>query len=292
MTGKIVKGIAGFYYVKTESGNIYECRAKGIFRIRHMKPLVGDFVKIEILSEETKEGNVVEIMERKSVLLRPAVANVDQSVVIFAITKPEINLNLLDRFLIRMEIEQVDTLICLNKCDLASMEQSQKILQIYQKAGYRVILTSAKTHEGIDQLKRELQNRTSTVAGPSGVGKSSLINLLQDDITMQTGMISTKIERGKHTTRHSELIAMGAETYVMDTPGFSSIAIDEVPKEKLWNYFREFAAHEKDCRFQGCTHIREKECGIKAALENGEISRSRYENYVLLYEERKDKKRY
>lgn len=292
MTGKIVKGIAGFYYVHTDIGEIYECKAKGIFRNRHVKPLVGDDVEIQILSEEEKTGNIDEIKERKNSLIRPAVANVDQALIIFSIAKPAPNFNLLDRFLILMERSQMNTLICFNKCDLVDGTEAEKTADIYRRAGYRVLLTSACKHIGIDGLKQELLHKTTTVAGPSGVGKSSLINLLQSEITMETGKISTKIERGKHTTRHSELIAMGNETFIMDTPGFSSIAIDEITKEELWMYFREFAEYEKECRFQGCAHIKEPDCGVKTALSNGEISRMRYDNYVLLYEELKEKRRY
>lgn len=292
LQGKIIKGIAGFYYVHLKDKGVYECKAKGIFRNKKVKPLVGDRVLIKILSEDTKTGNIEEILKRSNSLIRPAVANVDQAVVIFAAAKPTPNLNLLDRFLILMEKECVDTIICFNKKDLCKKEQLEELLQIYQSAGYRVLFTSASENEGINQLKDILRGKTTTVAGPSGVGKSSLINCLQEGVLMATGSISTKIERGKHTTRHSELITMEDCTYIVDTPGFSSIELTGIEKEELQEYFIEFGDYEKKCRFQGCAHIHEPDCGVKEALEHGEINKSRYENYIQLYEELKNKRRY
>lgn len=291
MQGKIIKGIAGFYYVHTGK-ELYECKAKGIFRNKKIKPLVGDNVEIEVLDEEEKKGNITEIIERKNQLIRPAVANIDQILVIFAATKPAPNFNLLDRFLVTMEGYGVDTIICFNKKDLVTEEEMQKLQSIYAKCGYQVIFTSTKTEDGIEQVQELIENKTTALAGPSGVGKSSMINLLHPHAQMETGNISEKIERGKHTTRHSEIFHVSEDTFIMDTPGFSSLYVDNLEKEELRERFPEFLAYEGTCRFQGCVHIHEPECRVKEALEQGNISRSRYENYKLFYEELKEKKKY
>lgn len=292
MQGKIMKGIAGFYYVHVIGAGVYECKAKGIFRKEKIKPLVGDNVEIDIISEEEKTGNISRILERKNELIRPAVANIDQAMVIFAAAKPKPNFNLLDRFLIMMEQQQVDTVICFNKQDLATEEELQKLEETYQKCGYHILFTSARKEEGLEEVKKVLEGKTTTVAGPSGVGKSSLINLIQPEIEMETGNISEKIERGKHTTRHSQLIHVKNNTYIMDTPGFSSLYLMGFEKEELKEYFKEFKEYEPECRFLGCSHIHEPDCGVKQALEEGKISRIRYENYVAMYEELKNVKKY
>ncbi len=292
MQGKIIKGIAGFYYVHVIGTGVYECKAKGIFRKEKIKPLVGDNVDIDILSEEEKTGNISNILERKNELIRPAVANIDQAMVIFAVSKPKPNFNLLDRFLIMMEHQQVETIICFNKQDLVTEEELQKLKETYKKCGYRILFTSASEEEGLAEMEKVLEGKTTTVAGPSGVGKSSLINLLQPEIEMETGKISEKIERGKHTTRHSQLIHIKDSTYIMDTPGFSSLHLLGFEKEELKEYFKEFKEYECQCRFLGCSHIHEPSCGVKEALEDGKISRIRYENYVTMYEELKNIKKY
>ena len=287
MQGKIIKGIAGFYYVQTKNG-VYECKAKGNFRNRKLKPFVGDNVEITVLNEENKKGNMEEILERKNFLIRPAVANVDQTLVIFAAAKPDPNLNLLDRFLIMMEQKDVPVVLVFNKTDVAENEKFSEVVKIYEDCGYQVLKVSALQEEGISEIKEVLRGKTSTVAGPSGVGKSSIINLLQSDIHMETGNISEKIERGKHTTRHSELIAIAEDTYIFDTPGFSSLYVTDMEKEELKIYFPEFTQYEDKCKFLGCVHVNEPVCGVKEALKEGKISQSRYENYKLLYEELKE----
>lgn len=292
MKGKIIRGISGFYYVHTGEGGIYTCKAKGIFRKLQIKPLVGDDVELSVLDEETKEGNIDRILPRRNTLIRPAVANIDQALVIFAAQRPEPNFNLLDRFLVMMEQQRLPAIICFNKMDIVSAQEEQEIRQIYEPGGYRVIFTSAVNGSGIDALKEQLRGRTTTVAGPSGVGKSSLVNLLQPKIQMETGEISVKIARGKHTTRHSELIRVEEDTYIMDTPGFSSLGLFALEKEELRHYYPEFDSYEGTCRFQGCVHVHEPDCAVKAALEEGKISRIRYENYCLLYEELKEQRRY
>ena len=290
--GKIIKGIAGFYYVHVEEQGIYECKAKGVFRKDHKKPLVGDDVRMDILSREEKLGNIAELLPRRNDLIRPAVANIDQALVIFSVVKPNPNFNLLDRFLIMMERQGLRSIICFNKQDIASVEEKEMLQRTYEGCGYKVLFVSALNQEGTVELKQILHHKTTAVAGPSGVGKSSLINVLQDHTVMETGAISRKIERGKHTTRHTELIALEAHTYIMDTPGFSSLHIADMEKEELRNYYPEFAEFAGSCRFQGCAHIHEPDCAVKAALAEGRIDRTRYDNYVLLYEELKNKRRY
>lgn len=292
MQGKIVKGISGFYYVHVVGTGIYECKAKGVFRNRKVKPLVGDNVEIVVLDEEKRIGNVEEILSRKNELIRPAVSNIDMALVIFAAAKPDPNFNLLDRFLCMMEYQKVPVTICFNKCDLVSEEEKEKLQQIYAPAGYEILFTSVKTGENIDNLKALLADKTTTVAGPSGVGKSSLINELQTGVRMQTGAISDKIGRGKHTTRHSEIISIGQDTYIMDTPGFSSMDLPGFEKEDLWTCYPEFVPYEPECRFIGCSHIGEPDCGVKNALAEGKISQVRYDNYVMLYEEMKNIRKY
>lgn len=296
MQGKIIKGIAGFYYVHATLSDkecgIYECKAKGVFRKDHLKPLVGDDVEIAVLDEEKKLGNIVSILPRRNELIRPAVANVDQALVIFAIKKPQPNFNLLDRFLIMMEQQNYRAVICFNKLDIDEEHQGEQYKEIYERCGYKTLLVSASTGQGVDELKALLSGKTTTVAGPSGVGKSSLVNCFQDHTRMETGSISNKIDRGKHTTRHSELIAIDTDTYILDTPGFSSLSMFGMTKEELAQYYPEFVPYEKHCKFTGCAHISEPICGIKEAVEAGEISRLRYENYKLLYEELKAEKKY
>ena len=251
MKGKIIKGIAGFYYVHAgdalhSADGIYECKAKGVFRKDHRKPLVGDDVEMEVIDEAQKKGNITELLPRHSELIRPAVANVDQALVIFAICKPQPNFNLLDRFLIMMQQQDIPCIICFNKQDIDAEGKKEDYRSIYEQAG----------------------------------------------IVMETGSISEKIERGKHTTRHSELISIAPDTYILDTPGFSSLGLFGLEKEQLAGYYPEFVPFEKYCRFGGCSHISEPVCGVKDAVAEGEISRTRYENYCLLYEELKSQRKY
>ncbi len=301
MKGKILKGIAGFYYVETFDEKVYECKAKGIFRKSNLKPLVGDNVEIDIIDEEKKLGNIIDIFPRKNQLLRPPVANVDQAVILFAIVKPNPSYNLLDRFLIMMRQQNLPVIICFNKQDIATEQEQKELYDAYEKCGYKVLFISVREEKGLDELKELLKGKTTTLAGPSGVGKSSLLNKLVPNAQMQTGELSKKIERGKNTTRHSELFFVeelfdengvdsdaDAGTYVVDTPGFTSLELRNVTPETLMQFYPEFEEYEPECRFGGCAHIAEPDCGVKNALNKGMIAPVRYDNYKLLYAELKN----
>ncbi len=292
MQGKIIRGIAGFYYVHVPDRGIIECKAKGIFRNKKVKPLVGDNVELEILDEDGGTGNIVKILPRKNCIIRPAVANVDQAVVIFAASFPKPNLNLLDRFLLMMQTQNVPTVICINKIDDIEEEEIEKIADNYKKSGCKVYKTSTVTGEGIKEFGECLKDKTSVLAGPSGVGKSSVMNCLFPEADMATGEISEKIKRGKHTTRHSELFNVADNVYLMDTPGFTSLSLPGLEKEELKDYYPEFDEFRDQCRFLGCVHIHEPDCAVKDALNENEISQSRYDNYKQFYEELSQKKKY
>ena len=283
--------MAGFYYVQTTEG-LYECKAKGIFRKEKIKPLVGDDVEISVTDKDKKTGNVDQILPRKNTLIRPAVSNIDQVLVIFAAASPKPNLNLLDRFLVSMEKQGVPAVICFNKQDMVEEEEQHRLRHIYENSGCRVLFTCAEKNQGIRQVRELLNGKTTAVAGPSGVGKSTMVNLLAPEAQMETGEISKKIDRGKHTTRHSEILLVGERTYICDTPGFTSLAVWDMEKEELKDYFREFGEYEGQCRFQGCTHTHEPGCRVKEALDEGKISRQRYDNYLEMYTELKEKRRY
>lgn len=285
MRGKIVKGIAGFYYVWCVDEKLYECKAKGSFRKAGLKPLVGDDVDVQVLDEENRLGNMERILPRKNELIRPAVANVDQAMIVFAMADPMPNLNLLDRFLVMMEWQNVETVICFSKQDIVSTEEDQKFRQIYEKCGNQVLTISSTENVGIEKVKECLRGKTTVLAGPSGVGKSSLLNCLNPQAQSATGAVSEKIGRGRHTTRHSEIYSLGDQTFLFDTPGFSSLKPPEVDKQELRQYFTEFLPYEGQCRYMGCSHIHEPDCVVKQAVAHDEISRTRYENYVQIYNE-------
>ena len=273
MTGKIIKGIAGFYYVHIKDYGIYECKAKGKFRNNKIKPLVGDNVEVDILDSLEKKGNIVKILSRENDLIRPLVANVDQAMIVFAVKKPDPNLNLLDRFLVMMEYQNIETIICFNKIDIGNEKFMEELKNTYNNAGYKVLFASATENEGVEEIKKLLYGKTTVLAGPSGVGKSSMLNALTNEDKMETGKISEKIGRGKHTTRHSEIFNMDKESYIVDTPGFSSMFVPGMTKEKLQDCFPEMAQYEPECKFGGCAHINEPICGVK---ELEEMERNKY----------------
>lgn len=281
MVGRIRKAISGFYYVEYE-GNVYECRAKGILKKNNITPLVGDFAEFEILSEV--EGNVLGVVNRKNSLIRPPVANVDLVIIVVALKIPEPSLFFIDKQLIFLSKNNIKPLICLNKSDL---EEGRKIKEIYENIGYKVLFTSAKEKYGVEELKQELNGKTAVFVGNSGVGKSSLTNLLVDEKRMEEGNLS-KIERGKQTTRHSELLRIYDNTYIIDTPGFSSFEVSDIGSKELFFQFGEFMQYTANCRYDDCTHVGEAECGIKYALSEGKIAESRYESFVTLYQKLKE----
>ena len=293
INGKIIKGIGGFYYVDTEKG-LYECRARGIFRKNKITPLVGDRVSISVVDEENKKGVVEEIEKRDTELVRPPIANVDKALIVFAIKNPAPNLSLLDRFIVLAEKENLEIVIVFTKVDLdADGELLEELKSIYEVSGYKVIPVSNKLKLNIDKIKEELKENTVVFAGPSGVGKSSLLNEVDKNFELKTGEVSDKIKRGKHTTRHAELLKLECGGMVADTPGFSSLTLDDIDESELKEYFIEFDKYD-DCRFGSrCIHENEPSCAVKEAVENGEISKKRYESYIQsLNEIRSGKRRY
>ena len=290
--GRIIKGIGGFYYIETEKG-LYECRARGIFRKNKITPLVGDFVKISVVDEDNKKGVVEEIQERKTELVRPPIANVNKALIVFAVKNPTPHLSLLDRFIVLAERENLEIVIILTKIDLDDDNTFEKIKNIYEPCGYKVIGVSNLENKNIDKVKEELKDNTVVFAGPSGVGKSSLLNQIDSNFQLKTGDVSDKIKRGKHTTRHAELFELKFGVMVADTPGFSSLTLDDIEDIDLKDYFIEFEDYD-DCKFGSrCIHQNEPNCAVKEAVENGEIPKERYESYIqLLNEIRQGKRRY
>lgn len=291
-TGKIIKGVGGLYEVYVEGLGPVECRAKGILRYNGIKPLIGDNVKLEILDEEKRIGNLEQVLPRSNSLIRPAVANVDQAMVVFAVREPEPHLNLLDRFLILMQREQVPVIICFNKTDKAAPGDMERLSSIYAGSGSRVIFVQARDASTMQPVYEALLGKTTVLAGPSGVGKSTIMNFAQPKANMETGGLSEKIMRGKNTTRHSQLNYVTTDTYLCDTPGFSSLFLPDIEPVELQSFYPEFSNYHEQCRFPDCVHRREPECKVKRAVENGLIAAERYENYALLYDELSSKRKW
>lgn len=287
-----MKGIAGFYYVHTECAGVFECKAKGIFRNQKIKPLVGDDVRLEFAEEETKTATISEVLPRKNELIRPAVANVDQVLLLFAAAEPNPNWNLLDRFLILMEQQNVPVILAFNKSDLITEQQMEEIENGYRNTGYEIRFLSAMEKNGTKEFFSLLEGKTTVLAGPSGVGKSTLTNTMQTNVKMQTGEISERIKRGKHTTRHSEFIRVAKDTYLLDTPGFSSLDFNHLEPEEIKSFFPEFKPYEDFCRFRGCVHENEPDCMVKQAVLSGAVAKRRYENYLQFYKELKQRRKY
>ncbi|MDF2672857.1 MAG: rsgA [Clostridiales bacterium] len=287
--GVIVKGIAGFYYVEDNDENIFECKARGIFRKEKLSPIVGDRVYVELLDD--KHGIINEIQPRKNQLVRPLVANIDQAILVFALKKPDINYLLLDKLLILIEHYGINALICINKSDLADADEIEKIKHSYKGIGYDLIITNGKTGEGIELLKESMKGKISVFAGPSGVGKSTIFNKVQDKVVMETGDISGKVERGKHTTRHSELIKISQGTFLVDTPGFSSLDLSFMEIGDLQYSFREFAKYLGECKYSSCIHGKESGCKVKEMVEKGKITQERYNTYLGILKELQENRR-
>ncbi len=282
MKGTIIKGIGGFYYVKA-SDNVYECKARGVFRKKRITPTIGDVVEIETSGEK---GSIVDILDRRSYLVRPPVANIDTMLLVVAAAAPEPSLFLIDKMLVNAEINNIHPVLCINKTDL---EKRNDIKKLYENAGYEVFCVSAEKNKGTDKLKKYLSGRTTAFAGLSGVGKSSLLSIITED-TLETGDVSEKIQRGRHTTRHVELFELNNGGFVLDTPGFSSLELEGIKADELWEYFPEMRNYRDECRFRGCSHINEPDCVIKNKVESGEIASTRYESYTQLYKQLKSVK--
>lgn len=290
LEGIIIKSIGGFYYVKVNEV-IYECRARGLFRKQDIKPVVGDKVEITVSSNENT-GYIQSIKERKTILIRPPVANIDQAIIVFSVKNPEPNQWLLDRFILLAEHQNLNVVIVINKIDLSYDEKIKKMISTYEKIGYKVIKTSSILKQGLDELKNVLKNKITVFSGPSGVGKSSLLNTIQPNLNLKTGEISNKTKRGKHTTRWSELLELKIGGLVVDTAGFSSLDLNQINEVDLNRYFREIYYYSNYCKFTGCRHLKEPECAVKEAVINNNISEERYNNYLMFLDEITKKRRY
>ncbi|MCL6585761.1 MAG: ribosome small subunit-dependent GTPase A [Anoxybacillus sp.] len=287
--GKIIKALSGFYYVLSE-GKIVQCRGRGVFRAQKITPLVGDDVVFEATSPT--DGYIMKVHERKNELVRPPIANVDQAVLVFSAVEPDFSTVLLDRFLVLIESKDIRPLIVVNKMDLLT-EKTKPLVEAYiddyRRIGYDVVETSTVENRGVEQLLPYFANKTSVFAGQSGVGKSSLLNAIRPDLQLKTNDISQHLGRGKHTTRHVELIEIG-DGLVADTPGFSALEFNDIDEEQLPTCFPEFVERSDECKFRGCTHIAEPKCAVKEAVEAGEIPLYRYDHYVRFMEEIKERK--
>lgn len=289
MQGVIIGNVSNTYKIETAE-KIYTAYARGKFKNRDIKPLVGDRVEIEVTDEEKNEAMIEEILPRNNEIKRPKIANIDQIVFIISTKNPKPDLLMLDKQLAYAEKIHVEPIIVVNKCDLKEIYKSIK--ELYSKAGYKVIVTSAKQNIGINELKQVLQNKISVFSGNSGVGKSSIINALFDKEKTQEGEISKKNKKGKNTTTDTKLYKLEKDTYIADTPGFSSFEISEIESTGLDKCFREFVPEIEKCEFVGCTHIKEENCGVKKAMQEGRVSTERYERYCNMYDELKEKEKY
>lgn len=297
--GRILKALSGYYYVLRDGQSaldttLIQCRARGVFKNKGISPLVGDKVTYEL--EGTGEGTVTEISRRSSELIRPPIANVEQAVLVFSVTEPELNTSLLDKFLVHIEKEGLTSVICLTKWDLIkdnleAEKRMEDLISLYREIGYEVVVTSSKRKDGIEAIRSHLVNKMSVFAGQSGVGKSSLLNSLMEGLGLETNAISHRLGRGKHTTRHVELITLPEGGYVADTPGFSQLDFMELEPGELSSCFIEFASYAEGCKFRGCLHLHEPGCKVQDAVKAEQIAQSRYDHYLAFLNEMKDRKR-
>lgn len=288
MEGIILKGIAGFYYVKS-NGILYECKARGIFRKDHLVPHVGDRVIIEVL--EDGKGIINKILCRKNVFVRPPISNVDCFVVVCAAIKPKPNLAIIDQFLIMAEENHTEVILCINKADLVESEELDALYRIYKDI-YSVCCVSGKSGYGVESLKEKMGEQTCALAGPSGVGKSTLLNFLRNDYAMETGVISEKTNRGKHTTRHAELFEMESGGRIFDTPGFTSFDVLDTEEDQLAFLFPEMVPYQGMCRYDNCRHLKEPDCAVIAAVNEGKIQKTRYQSYMAMMKAIQEKRRF
>jgi ribosome biogenesis GTPase / thiamine phosphate phosphatase len=287
--GKIIKALSGFYYVLSD-GEITQCRGRGVFRKNKVTPLVGDYVEFQ--ADNETEGYIMKVFERKNELVRPPIANVDQAILVFSAREPDFSTTLLDRFLVLVESKGIAPLICITKMDLLQQDEIREIEEYaehYRSFGYEVVVTSSKTEQGIEELSPYMRDKTSVFAGQSGVGKSTLLNVIKPELDLKTAMISSHLGRGKHTTRHVELIHIG-DGLVADTPGFSSLEFTDIEVEELPQCFPEMMEASEQCKFRGCLHINEPKCAVKNAVDTGDIPSYRYDHYLTFHQEIKDRK--
>lgn len=281
ISGRIIKSVGGFYEVNAQDV-IYECKARGLFRNENIKPLVGDFVKI--LVSESNKATIMEIETRKNQLIRPPVANVDQCIIVSSYKNPKINFLVLDKLIIAAEYKGIEVILCFSKEDLVSSDEINHVINYYKASGYPLVSYSIQKEKGLEPLNALMKGKVNVLAGPSGVGKSTLINGLKKELDLEVGEISQKNKRGKHTTRHVELCEVDETTYVFDTPGFTAYQLEGVEKQELALLYPEFLEPRKWCQYRDCTHINEQHCGVKKNVSEGYINLKRYENYIKLYE--------
>lgn len=284
-TGIVIKNVNGYFYVQDDLGTVHECKVRGRLKQKRYSLLVGDRVTY------TVDGTIEEILPRHNQLKRPFVANLDQVILVVAAHEPDINELLLNKLLVMIEHADIPLILCINKWDLHT-EENEALVRLYEQAGYEVIMASTFTGEGIDELKSKLTGKVSAFAGPSGVGKSSLLNAIEPKFQFQTGEVSDKIKRGRHTTRHASLYSIDEHSFIIDTPGFSALDFSDISEERLTSLYPEFAEYEEQCKFSPCYHEHEPICGIKNAVDEGQIAKTRYESYLTIREEIKSQRKW
>lgn len=285
--GQIIRALSSFYYVLSDN-KIWECKARGLFKKQNISPLVGDFVEFEIV--DNNHGYILDVKPRKNELVRPSITNVDQAILVFSIKGPSFSSLLLDKFLVHVEKANINSIICITKTDLLdeSDDTLEDITTTYEQIGYKVIATN-RFGEGIDELRASLKDKVSVFSGQSGVGKSTLLNSLLPELQLETGDISLRLGRGKHTTRVVQLINLPEGGMVADTPGFSQLDFAEISSEELGDLFVEFESFSEQCKYRGCAHNNEPGCAVKDAVEEKQIAEERYQHYLEFYNEIKDK---